>query len=201
VLASATLWVYEMKVSGECRQAHNRRTTITTVRPLTRSPARHFSTIHLEVCTLNTGRVSSAPLLIREEISLKSREDVIEEQDLCLGIDSTSQRETCLLTTRQCQSLLADLCFVPSVEEAQVTGKTALVDNLLIPLFVASRSKQDVFLRDTDVDMKWNLAPKYVTDLDCLILHPRFLGSIGNAAGSGQIEPRIRRCWDEMHLS
>ena len=98
---------------------------------------------------------------MRRKYLLKGSKDVVEKQNLSVGVHSTSQSHARLLATRQRQTcwysqtssfanrdylltLLANLRLVASLEQRKVTLEAALVQDLLVPLLIERRAKDDV---------------------------------------------------------
>jgi hypothetical protein len=131
-------------------------------------------------------------------MDVKSSQHIIKQDDFRLGVNRTSETNSRLLATTQCQTLLPYLSLIPGIEKLQIWFESALVKNLLVPLFIEVGMEDDVVLQSTsDVSRRKGLN----TNLDSIIQNPCLLRSIGNTVLSRDVIPGIRCLRDEMHFT
>jgi len=59
------------------------------------------------------------------DMCVHSRERVIKDVDIGLGVECTSERDTLLLTTAQVDALFTDFCLVPGRQHVDVGLQSA----------------------------------------------------------------------------
>ena len=77
-------------------------------------------------------------------ISVQRRDGVIHQDDVTVVVNGASQRESCLLSSRESDTSLSYLSPVTSREELQVRLKLACIDRLNILAFLELTAKQNV---------------------------------------------------------
>lgn len=78
--------------------------------------------------------------------SLQCGEHIVQEENFGRRVDRSGQGDSGFLTAAQCQSFLTNLRLISSFKECKVTSKAALVDDLLVALFVIRAPEEDVLL-------------------------------------------------------
>ena len=104
-------------------------------------------------------------------VRVDGAEAIVEEDVLRVGVESTGQRDTLLLASRQRDALLTDKGLVSLVEDLEVALESAGDNHFLVPLLVEGRREQDVVL-DVGIDQ------------------PRRLSGIGHGVGKASLGVR-----------
>jgi len=105
-------------------------------------------------------------------VHVQGSQDIVQDQNLSLGVNCPSERHPRLLASTQRQSFLSHLGLVSRLEQCQVLAQSALMDDLAVPGLIEFRTKQDVVANG-------------------LVLDPRFLSSIRHTVLPRKVEPRV----------
>jgi hypothetical protein len=112
----------------------------------------------------------SAPLLRKAEgYLLQCCQNVVKEENFCLRVDSPGEGNSSLLSTTESKAFFTDFSLVTGLEQCEITFKTALVYNFIIPLFVERCSKENIILSLTSTNSSKSI---HVTYFDSFVLYP-----------------------------
>jgi hypothetical protein len=92
-------------------------------------------------------------------------EDIIEEIDIAVLVDGTSELDTLLLPTAEVDPTLTDLRLVAELHHLEVLLQTAHPDHLLVPRPVHGLPKQDVLFNGAILN------PCRLCDICCATTH------------------------------
>lgn len=99
----------------------------------------------------------------------------------------------------QRQTLLAHFGLITSIEQRQVAFQTTLVDDLVIPLLVVRSAEQDIVLKRTSSSITVQQENVFAYS-DGLVLNPRLLRSVRDAAIAWELHIRLRSRRNVMHF-